>query len=459
VNRRVVITGIGVIAPNGVGAEPFWKNCCAATLSVEPIPAHWLDYAPLGSTLWAPLPPIDFTQWGIDRIQQQQLDPVVMLTLAAAAQALDHAQLRAECSNQKKNLFCIPALNPQRAGVFMGSGNGGLSSLVDSQISHVGRPIHHQLGLLHQQLSGLQLPQQLCLVKQAQDHLRLPERFNPFAVSMTMPNAISATLGIHYGLRGTNATLCCACAAGAMAVGTAYEAIARGTLDLALCGGAEFLGDRYGAIFRAFDTAKTLVRRCEEPLRANRPFDRDRSGFLFAQGGAAVLVVEEYEHACRRGAQAIAEIGAFEQSFDCFSIMSPEPQGCAIKRMLHRVLEQAELYPAHVDYVNAHATATVLNDALEASIIEDVFGKDVFVNATKSLTGHTIGASGALEAAVTALAIRDDMLHPCANLDTPLAPLNFVRSLTRTPINYAVTQSFGFGGHNAALLLKKVLAR
>lgn len=455
--RRVVITGIGVIAPNGVGAESFWINCCDAKARVDPVPAHWVGYAPLGSTLWAALPALDFAHWGIDRIQQQQLDPVVMLTLGAAAQALDHAKLEVVCINQKKNLFHIPALNPHRAGVFMGSGNGGVSSLLEAQISHVGRPIHHCLGALEQQLSTPQLQQHLCLVKQAQDHLRLPERFNPFAVAMTMPNAISATLGIRYGLRGTNAMLCNACAAGAVAVGTAYEAVARGTLELALCGGAEYLGDRYGAVFRAFDTAKTLVRSCAEPLRANRPFDRDRSGFLFAEGGAAVMVVEEYDHACRRGVQPIAEIGAFEQSFDCHSIMSPEPQGMAIKRMLHALLDQAAIQPAQVDYVNAHATATVANDALEASIIEEVFGRDVFVNATKSLTGHTIGASGALETAVTALAIRDDMLHPCVNLDNPIAPLNFVRTLTHTPLRYALTQSFGFGGHNAALVLKKVV--
>ena len=278
-------------------------------------------------------------------------------------------------------------------------------------------------------------------------------RFNPFVVSMLMPNAPAAYLGIKYGLRGPNLASVKACASGTVAIGRAFEAIASGAIDQALAGGSEYLDDPHGSIFLGFDACRALVRECEPPEEANRPFDASRSGFLFAQGGAAMLVLEGADSAERRGATPLAEVTAFSESFDAYSMMSPEPEGRAIQAMLETLLAVAGVAASEVDYVNAHGTGTQGNDSCEAAVIERVFGPRVAVNSSKSLLGHTMGASGAFEAAITALSLRDQTLHPTRNLTDPIADLDFITTATQRPVRHAVSQSFAFGGHNAALLM------
>jgi 3-oxoacyl-[acyl-carrier-protein] synthase II len=207
--------------------------------------------------------------------------------------------------------------------------------------------------------------------------------------------------------------------------------------------------------FRGFDTAGTLVKDCSEPMKANRPFDQNRSGFLFSEGGSGVLVLEEMEHAIKRGAKILAEISAFAQSFDGFNIMRIHPEGKEIKRMITNALKQADLPPGEIDYINAHGTGTEVNDATEVSIIEDIFGHQVLVNSTKSLIGHTLGASGAIEAAVAVLSILNKTTHVCKNLEEPINGLNFVRRVDEYPIRRVLSQSFAFGGHNAALIFEE----
>jgi 3-oxoacyl-[acyl-carrier-protein] synthase II len=226
-------------------------------------------------------------------------------------------------------------------------------------------------------------------------------------------------------------------------------------VDLAVTGGSEYLYDEHGHIFRGFDVAGTLVQDYVDPESANRPFDEKRSGFLFSQGGAAVLVLEELEHARRRGATIIAEVIGYAESFDAHSMMSLAPGGEQIERMVHAAITDADLSPRDVDYVNAHGTGTKNNDQTEAEVIDRVFGKSVLINSTKSLLGHTIGASGAIEALVTALSLRDGTTHICKNLDTPLLGLNFVRSVEQHDLRVGLSQSFAFGGHNAAVVLRR----
>ena len=226
-----------------------------------------------------------------------------------------------------------------------------------------------------------------------------------------MPNALSANLGIRFGFHGQNQTICLACTSGTTAVGVAARAIQRGELDIALTGGAEYLNDPHGSIFRGFDAARTLVQNCHYPKEANRPFDVGRSGFLFAEGGAGVLVLESFERAAKRGATIIAEIAGFAESFDAFSMMSISPGGEQIERMMDRVLADVNVQQSDINYINAHGTGTEVNDREEANAIRKKFGPDVLVNATKSLIGHTIGASGALETIVTALTLRDGTAH------------------------------------------------
>jgi 3-oxoacyl-[acyl-carrier-protein] synthase II len=280
-------------------------------------------------------------------------------------------------------------------------------------------------------------------------------RFNPFEVSMVMPNAPAAVIGIKYTLTGPNETYCVACASGTVAVGNAYRAVRDGRVDVAIGGGCEYFGDEHGHIFRSFDVSGTLVRDCADPETANRPFDEKRSGFLFSQGAAATLVLEELEHARQRGAAIMAEMIGFAETFDAHSIMSLAPGGQQIERMIRDALVDADLQPHDVGYVNAHGTGTKNNDRTEAEVINRVFGKSVRVNSTKALVGHTIGASGAIEALVTALSLRDGTTHICKNLDTPVLGLNFVRNIERFDPHVGISQSFAFGGHNAAVVMRR----
>jgi 3-oxoacyl-[acyl-carrier-protein] synthase II len=451
VSRRVVITGCGVITPGAATTAEFWRNCLDGIAPVSSIPEHWLRYAKYGSTIWAPLPAIDFTALGITRVEQMQLDKSAMLALAASQQALDGARLVCSLKNEKKNTFTVDGIDPRRCAVYCGSGIGGLTSLIYNQANHVVSPVSNLLERLRPGLGD----ESRATLDAARQDIRMPQRFNPFIVSMTMPNAVSANIGIKYSLFGANMTTCCACAAGTVAIGQGFSSVQSGRADLALCGGVEFLGDEFGGIFRGFDVAHALVSAGGDPQTANRPFDKRRSGFLFAEGGAAMVVVEELDQARRRGAEIVAEITAFAETFDGHSIMMMDPSAEQIRRMLSDLVTQAGIGFSDVDYINAHGTGTVANDEIETGVIAELFGAKPLVNSTKSLIGHTIGAGGAIEAVVTALSIARKTTHACRNLEHPVRDLNFVKEVRDYPIRKAITQSFAFGGHNAALVLEE----
>jgi 3-oxoacyl-[acyl-carrier-protein] synthase II len=215
----------------------------------------------------------------------------------------------------------------------------------------------------------------------------------------------------------------------------------------------EHLYDDYGTIFGGFDTVRALTGNNENPDKANRPFDKDRSGFLFSEGGGAVLLLEELEHARRRGAGIYAEVLGYGETCDGHNIMMMEGSGYSIVRMIKQALADAGLTEREIDYINSHGTGTVLNDETETRVLETLFGKGVLINSTKSLIGHTLGASGAIEALVTALSIYNKTTHICRNLESPMKDLNFVTEAASYPIRKAMSQSFGFGGHNAVLIL------
>jgi 3-oxoacyl-[acyl-carrier-protein] synthase II len=444
--RRVVITGIGVVAPNGATATEFWDNCRAMQSSVQPIPPHWQRYWQPLSRLWAPLPAIDFDRRGIGRVERMQLDKSAILAILAAREALESARMPCTLTDEKKNRYFVAGFSGDRAAVFMGTGIGGIASFAANEGNHILTPCSARL-------------QQLPIPPDELAELtRAPSRFNPFVVSMTMPNTCSAMLGIRFTAHGPNRTVCTACASGTMAIGQAFDAITAGSADVSLAGGAEYVADDYGGVFRGFDVAKTLVIDCDDPQRANRPFDRKRSGFLFAEGGSAVLVLEELSHALDRDAPIVAEVLAYAETFDAHSIMSIDASARQIRRMITEALDAADCTPAQIDYINAHGTATEQNDEVEAFAIESVFGSKPLINATKSLTGHTIGAAGAIEVAVTALSIATKTTHACKNLEEPIRPLNFVTKAGPFDIATAFTQSFAFGGHNAGLVLREFRA-
>lgn len=452
--RRAVVTGIGLVTPIGTGVEEFWGRALAGSAACAPIPEHWRLYHQPQSTVWAPLPSRDFSSFDITRVEASQLDKVEQIALACARQALDAAGLAYELKDAKKNTFAVKGVDPLGFGVLMGTGVGGATTLLGTAIAHVGLPAQAALDRLRRRLAGDGAsPEALAEVEALRAGLRVPARFETFAVPRAMPNGCSAVVGIKYGLLGRNATCAGACAAGTIAIGQALRAVRSGEMALALAGGVEYLADDWGGVFRGFDVVRSLVRAGDDPARANRPFDARRSGFLFAEGGGAVLVLEELEHARRRGAPVIAEVLGYGETFDAHSVMMMEPSGAHVERMVREALDDAGVAPGDVDYVNAHGTGTVLNDETESAMLGRVFGDRPLVNSTKGLVGHTIGASGAIEAAVAALSVRDQTTHPCVNLEEPIGGLRYVRGPGRFRIARAVSESFAFGGHNAAVVM------
>jgi 3-oxoacyl-[acyl-carrier-protein] synthase II len=440
----------------GNDTEQFWDSCLKGKSVVDAVPETWAHYSDMKSRIWSPLPPTDYSAWGLTRIEQLQLDPASLLTICAAHEAIENAQLVTELREKKSNTFNIRHTDPTQFGVFMGTGVGGLNSLLENHCHPV---LARQKAKLKELRNSSDLPDHArATITSIIDRMHHPLRVNPFVASMFMPNAFSAVLGIKFSLTGENTTSAGACAAGTIALGRAFRAIQSGTVNIALAGGADYLEDYFGYIFRGFDVAGTLVRNYDTPETANRPFDKRRSGFLFSQGGAAVLVLEDFQHAQQRGAPILAEIIGYAESFDAHSMMSIEPSGDQIERMIRSALRDAGIDAGDVNYVNAHATGTQNNDAIEARVLRRIFGKSVLVNSTKSLTGHVVGASGALEALISVLSLKYQKTHPCLNLEDPVEDLNFVQSARSHDMSVALSQSFAFGGHNAGIVMRRVEA-
>ncbi|MFT5446730.1 MAG: 3-oxoacyl-[acyl-carrier-protein] synthase II [Gammaproteobacteria bacterium] len=449
--RRVFVTGLSVVGAFGDDLEAFWTDCQASRSVVEPIPERWFDFADYRSTIWSP---VSIPAWPelFSRVERIQHDAVTLLAVAAVQSALNHAGFETVVADKKSNTRDVPKLDQDRCAAFIGTGVGGTNSLMASHAHQVLSGSQRRLSELLNRIDDESVREDLSAVLGRMTH---DKRFNPFVVSMLMPNAPASYVGIKFGLRGGSTSCNYACASGTVAIGSAFDAVRNGHIDTAIAGGAEYLDDPHGSIFLGFDSCGALVRDCQVPDSANRPFDAARSGFLFSQGGAGMLVLESEEHLDARNGEPIAEILASGTSFDAFSMMNPHPQGAAIESMLSEMLNSAHLRAEDVSYINAHGTGTQANDACEAAMIARVFGSTVAVNSTKSLLGHSMGASGAIEAVVTALSLRDQRLHPNRNLDAPIEALNFVTEATSQSIRVAISQSFAFGGHNAAVLMSR----
>jgi 3-oxoacyl-[acyl-carrier-protein] synthase II len=452
VRNRVVITGMGVISAIGENTDAFWKSCLEGRTKVERIPAHWLQYGDFHSQISSPLPAIDYSAYGIGRIEEKQLDPTSLIAIACAFQALDSAGLKYTTLDHKRNTYSVSSVDKNRTGVFMGTGIGGLSTFASCYSYQVLLRQKENLGKAIGQLGDHPVRE---ILQQVHDRMLHARRFNPFAVSMTMPNAAPANVGIKFNLCGSNNSYSAACASGTVAIGYGFKAVRAGELDAALVGGVEYLRDDYGGVFMGFDAVRALALDNDHPDKANRPFDKDRTGFLFSEGGGAVFVIETLEHAQKRGARISGEIIGYGETCDGFNIMMMESSGAQITRMLVLAFADAGITAGDIDYINAHGTGTRLNDETETAVIEQVFGKKVLINSTKSLIGHTLGASGAIEALVTALSILHKTTHVCRNLDRPMKDLNFVTKVASYPIRTGLSQSFGFGGHNAVLILRE----
>jgi len=405
--RRVVVTGVGMITPLGVGTGPTWEAILAGKSGVGPITKF--DASQFSTTIAAEVKgfaPEDF----VDRKEIKRMDPFIHLAMGSAHLAMEDAGLS------------IDGEMGPRVGVYMGSGLGGLSTLER----------YHQAYL--------------------EEGVR---KISPFFIPMLISNLAPGHIAIRYGAKGPNITTTTACAASSHAIGEALVAIRRGVCDAVIAGGSEATITPMG--LGGFCAMKALSSRNDDPERASRPFDKDRDGFVMGEG-AAILILEELEFARGRGAKIYAELCGYGASGDAHHVTAPAPGGEGAVRCMRAALEDARIRPEEVEHINAHGTSTPYNDQFETMAIKTVFGehaRNLAVSSTKSMTGHLLGAAGAVEGAFSVLALRDGVIPPTINYTTPdpECDLDYVPNQARQKaIRYALSNSFGFGGTNSCLL-------
>ncbi|MBO5740094.1 MAG: beta-ketoacyl-ACP synthase II [Alphaproteobacteria bacterium] len=414
--RRVVITGMGIVSPVGTGVENAWKNILAGKSGVHKIDSF--EVSDLASQI-AGIPKVgtEDDQCNFDAVveprEQRKLDKCILYGLVAADEAIKDAGLDNYAGDKT------------RIGVSVGSGIGGLNTIYDNCIE------------LHE--GG-------------------PRRVSPFFIPKGIINMAAGNISIKYGLQGPNISVVTACATGAHSIGEAARMIKYGDADIMVCGGTEGAVGRIG--LAGFSAMRALSTRNDEPERASRPWDKNRDGFIMAEG-AGILVLEEYEHAVARGAKIYAEVAGYGMSGDAYHITAPAPNGEGGMRAMESALKDAGLNPSDVDYINAHGTSTGLGDVGELAAVQNLFaGVPVSMSSTKSMTGHLLGAAGAVETIFCALAIRDGVVPPTINLDDPedaVGNFDLVPHVAKErQVDVALSNSFGFGGTNASVVLKKI---
>jgi 3-oxoacyl-[acyl-carrier-protein] synthase II len=425
--RRVAITGLGPITAIGIGRDAFWKASLEGRSGSRAIDFPWMDREQFRSHVGAPVTGFEPGDFGIAPRERRVLDPAACFALAGAGLALDDAGLATPPVEDARGVFGIEGYDPERVAVILGTGIGGLHTFESSHQGWTRRPGRD-------------------------GHKR-------YALPMLIPNALPAQVAIRYGARGECKAVGTACSAGTMATGDAFRLIRDGEVDLAITGGVEsVLSDHDGFGLMGFDLIRAVSTWRGEPERASRPFDRDRAGFVLSEG-AGVLVLEALDDARARVARVYAEVAGYRSTCDAHSMMQLAPGAGQIVRMMRELLQQTGTPPGEVAYLNAHGTGTVQNDPLETRAIREVFGPaadSLLVSATKSMTGHAIGASGGIEAIATALAVAEGRVPPTINLENPdpACDLDYVPGPAREAlVEVAMTNSYGFGGHNASLML------
>lgn len=413
VDRRVVVTGVGLVTPLGTGVEKNWEALSAGRSGIGPLTRF--DVADFPTRFAGEVTDFNATDW-IEKKEVRKMDLFIQYAMGAAEQAMRGSGLP------------INEDNADSIGVLIGVGIGGLYTIEEN----------HQIFL--------------------DSRLR---RLTPFFIPKVISNLAPGQISIKYGARGVNLTTTSACASGSHAVGEAYRMIRGGYLDAAITGGTEAPITPLGV--GGFAAMRALSTRNENPKAASRPFDLNRDGFVIAEG-AAVLILEEYEGAIARGANILAEIVGYATNSDAYHITSPSPEGQGAAKCMQRCLEDGDLDPAEVDYINAHGTSTPPGDLAETQAIKRVFGEHaprIAVSSTKSMTGHTLGAAGAIESVYTVLAIKHGLIPPTINYETadPQCDLDYVPNTARpAKIRIAFNNSFGFGGTNTTLAFRPALA-
>ncbi|CAM3841225.1 beta-ketoacyl-ACP synthase II [Alicyclobacillus pomorum] len=411
--KRVVITGMGVVSPIGNDVSTFWDRLIAGQSGISRIES--MDVSEYPCQIAGEVKDFNPEQY-MDKKEARRFDRFTQFAVAASVQAMQDAALH------------ITDENAERCGVYIGSGIGGIHTLLDNYKLLLDRG---------------------------------PKRVSPFVVPTMIANMASGQISIMFGLRGPNSSPISACATGTNAIGDAYKMIQRGAADVMLAGGAE--AAIVDLALAGFGNAKALSTRNDDPQRASRPFDMDRDGFVMAEG-AGVVVLESLEHAEARGANIYAEIIGYGMSGDAYHITAPEPEGRGAYQAMRDALSDAGIQPEDVGYINAHGTSTDMGDKLETLAIKKTFGDHAYklaVSSIKSMTGHMLGAAGAVEAIATVLTLREGILPPTINYETPdpECDLDYVPNQARKQdVEIAISNSFGFGGHNAVIVLKRFSA-
>ncbi len=411
-SRRVVVTGMGIISPLGNELEVTWQNILAGKSGAKTVTAF--DVTDYPTKFAAPVENFDDVNY-LDVKTKRRVDEFVQYGLVASKHAIENSGLE------------LNSIDSSRIGVSIGSGIGGLDTIEKNAIT---------------------------LDK------RGPRKISPFFVPGAIVNMVSGLVSIEYGLHGPNLSIVTACSSGNHSIGFSARSISHGDCDVMITGGSEMAITPLG--LGGFSAVTALSTNNENPTKASRPWDKDRDGFVLGDG-AGVLVLEEYEHAKARSANIYAEVSGFGMSSDAFHMTAPAEDGKGAKQAMISALKDADLDSSKIDYINAHGTSTPLGDIIEAKAIADIFStsqEQIAVSSTKSMTGHLLGAAGAIESIFSILSLRDNRLPPTINLDNLDADapkLNYVANESQEKeINYVLNNSFGFGGTNASLVFSKI---
>jgi len=411
--RRVVITGIGVVSPVGNDLETFWESLKAGRSGIARIARF--DPEKFDCQIAGEVRNFDPTPFFKTAKDVRRTDRYTQFAVAAARMGLDDSGID------------LAATDLDRAGVMIGSGVGGLSTMEEQVTKLVTRG---------------------------------PDRTSPFMIPMMISNMASGFISMEHGLRGPNMAIVTACATANHCMGEAWRIIKFGDADLMVAGGSEACIVPVG--IAGFAAMRALSMRNDQPERASRPFDKDRDGFVMGEG-AGVLILEEYEHAKKRGAKIYCEVAGYGLTADAYHMSAPSPGGEGAARCMGMAMKHAKVNPEEVDYINAHGTSTPVGDACETKAMKRAFGqhasKGLAVSSTKSMTGHLLGAAGAVEMAACVMTMRDGVLPPTINLDNPdpECDLDYVPNTAREKkVKIAISNSFGFGGHNSSLLIRSV---
>ena len=409
-SRRVVVTGVGLVSPVGMGAQANWDALCAGTSGIGPITRF--DATAFATRFAGEVKDFDPLQF-IEKKELKKMDIFIQFAVAASQYAMDDARLQ------------ITPEVADRVGVFIGSGIGGFTTIEKEHESY---------------LAGG------------------PRKISPFFIPSSIINLAAGQVSIRYGAKGPNLATCTACTASAHAIGDSYEIIKRGAADAMIAGGAEAAVCPMGV--GGFAALRALSTRNDDPAKASRPFEKDRDGFVLGEG-AGIVILEELEFAKRRGATIYAEMVGYGMSGDAYHMTAPSEDGDGAYRVMTAAIASAGIRPDQVNYINAHGTSTPHNDRIETTAIKRAFGEHAHklaISSTKSMTGHLLGAAGGLEAGITALSVRHQTAAPTINLDQSDegCDLDYVPHKARAmKIDYALSNSFGFGGTNGSLLMKR----